>query len=156
MIEKPTAMIPVRPLGRELAILLVEDNPDDVRLAEEVLREGNIPGQLYVAGDGEEALEYLHRRGRFTSAARPDLILLDLKLPRLDGHGLLAEIRRDPALCRIPVVVLTSSSSARDILRAQELRCSCYVAKPSGIDEFPDLIKTIGFWLGVAASTASD
>ena len=140
----------------QLEILLVEDNPDDVRLTEEVLAEGDVHGRLSVVTDGEQALDFLHQRGRFAAAPRPSLILLDLKLPRLDGHAVLAEISQTPALQSIPVVVLTSSTNAHDLLRAQELRCSCYVNKPTGMEEFSDLVDVINFWLGVAGPTAKD
>ena len=134
--------------GRPLEILLVEDNPADVRLTEEAFREGKIHNTLVVARDGVEALDVLRRRGRFADATRPDLILLDLNLPRKDGREVLAEIKADPDLRRIPVVVLTTSRAEIDIVRTYNLHANCYVVKPVDLDQFIGIIQSIeNFWL---------
>jgi CheY-like chemotaxis protein len=128
--------------------LLVEDNPADVRLTQEAFCEGKILNNLIVAKDGVEALEFLHRRGKYAGAARPDLILLDLNLPRKDGREVLAEIKSDPALRRIPVVVLTTSRAEMDIVKSYNLHANCYVVKPVDLDQFCGVIKSIdNFWL---------
>jgi CheY-like chemotaxis protein len=130
-------------------ILLVEDNPGDVRLTQEAFREGRIENKLTVAGDGEGALELL--RGRLAvGEARPGLILLDLNLPRMDGRDVLAELKGDPQLKVIPVVVLTSSSAERDVVESYERNANAYVTKPIDIDEFLAVIRALeGFWLSV-------
>ena len=129
-------------------VLMVEDNPADVRLTREAFRDGNIPNTLTVARDGVEAIDYLHHRGRFADADRPDLILLDLNLPRKNGREVLAEIKADPSLMRIPVVVLTTSRAETDVLKTYELHANCYVVKPVDFDQFIDVIQSIeNFWL---------
>jgi CheY-like chemotaxis protein len=130
-------------------ILLVEDNPGDVRLTQEAFREGRIENKLTVAGDGEGALELL--RGRLAvGEARPGLILLDLNLPRMDGRDVLAELKGDPQLKVIPVVVLTSSSAERDVVESYERNANAYITKPIDIDEFLAAIRALeGFWLSV-------
>jgi two-component system, chemotaxis family, response regulator Rcp1 len=134
--------------GRPLEILLVEDNPADVRLTEEAFREGKIHNTLVVARDGVEAMDFLHRRGKYADAVRPDLILLDLNLPRKDGREVLAEIKADPDLRRIPVVVLTTSRAEMDIVRSYNLHANCYVVKPVDLDQFIGIIQSIeSFWL---------
>jgi two-component system, chemotaxis family, response regulator Rcp1 len=131
-------------------ILLVEDNPGDVRLTREALKEGKVANVLHVAADGVEALAFLRREGRFTDAVRPDLILLDLNLPRKDGREVLEEIKRDPDLRSIPVVVLTTSQAEEDILRAYRLRANCYVTKPVDLDQFIKVVHSIeDFWLTI-------
>lgn len=131
-------------------ILLVEDNPGDVRLTQEALREGKIRNSLTVAKDGVEALAILRREGRHASAARPDLILLDLNLPRKDGREVLAEIKSDEALRRIPVVVLTTSKAEEDILRTYDLHANCYISKPVDLEQFITVVKSIDdFWFTV-------
>jgi CheY-like chemotaxis protein len=138
--------------SRCVSILLVEDNPGDVRLTREALREGNVVNELQVARDGIEALDLLSRRGQFAGAARPDLILLDLNLPRKDGREVLAELKADEALRRIPVVVLTTSQAEEDILASYDLHANCYIAKPVDLDRFIEVVKSIDvFWLGVVA-----
>ena len=114
----------IRPFSRPVEILLVEDNPGDVRLTREALREGKVRNNLYVASDGVEALAFLRREGQYADAVRPDLVLLDINLPRKDGREVLAEIKADPALRYIPVVVLTSSQAEQDILRAYDLHAN--------------------------------
>lgn len=129
-----------------IEILLVEDNPADVRLTQEALREGKVKNNLSVARDGEEALAFLRREGQ----ARPDLILLDLNLPRRDGREVLKEIKADPELRRIPVVVLTTSSAEVDILKSYELHANCYITKPVDLDQFITVVKSIDdFWLTI-------
>ena len=136
-------------------ILLVEDNPADVRLTQEAFRNGDINNTLSVARDGVEAIDYLHRRGRFPDAPRPDLILLDLNLPRKNGREVLAEIKADPSLMRIPVVVLSTSRAETDVLRTYDLHANCYVVKPADLDEFIDVVKSIEhFWLKSATLPA--
>jgi two-component system, chemotaxis family, response regulator Rcp1 len=133
---------------RPLEILLVEDNPADVRLTEEAFREGKIHNTLVVARDGVEAMDFLYRRGKYADAVRPDLILLDLNLPRKDGREVLAEIKADPDLRRIPVVVLTTSRAEMDIVRSYNLHANCYVVKPVDLDQFIGIIQSIeSFWL---------
>lgn len=136
-------------------ILIVEDNPADVRLTQEAFREGKIHNTLSVARDGVEAIDYLHRRGRFPDAPRPDLILLDLNLPRKNGREVLADIKADPSLMRIPVVILTTSRAETDVLKTYDLHANCYVVKPADLDEFIDVVKSIEhFWLKSATLPA--
>jgi CheY-like chemotaxis protein len=136
--------------GTPVVILLVEDNPGDVRLVREALREGKVRSGVHVAVDGLEALAFLRREGRFAKAPRPDLILLDLNLPRKDGREVLAEIKADPALKRIPVVVLTGSTAETDIVRSYDLNANCYVTKPMDLGQFMSVIGSIeDFWLEV-------
>ena len=131
-------------------ILMVEDNEGDVLLTQLGLRDAKIAVDLAVAGDGVEAMEYLRRKGRFGAAPRPDLILLDLNLPRMDGREVLAEVKADPELRNIPVVVLTSSSADADIEGMYALHANCYVVKPVGAKEFEKIVKSINeFWLTV-------
>jgi two-component system, chemotaxis family, response regulator Rcp1 len=139
--------------GRLINILLVEDNPADVRLTEEALKEAaNALTRLHVATDGAQALEFLHRQGEFAGAPRPDLMLLDLNLPRVDGRQVLAHVKGDPDLRRIPVVVLTTSPSEDDILHAYDQHVNSYIRKPVDLDQFFDVLKAIdGYWLGAVA-----
>ena len=135
--------------GRLINILLVEDNPADVRLTEEALKEtANALARLHVATDGAEALEFLHREGEYARAPRPDLMLLDLNLPRVDGREVLARVKGDPDLRRIPVVVLTTSPSEDDILHAYNQHVNSYIRKPVDLDEFFTVLKAIDdYWL---------
>lgn len=136
--------------GKSIEILLVEDNPADVRLTQEALREGKVRNNLHVARDGVEALEVLRREGKFAGVPRPDLVLLDLNLPRKDGREVLAEIKADPELKTIPVVVLTTSSAETDILRSYSLHANCYITKPVDLEQFVSVVKSIDdFWLTV-------
>lgn len=129
-------------------ILLVEDNPADVRLTEEVLKEGRIYSNLHVVTDGEEALSFLRRSDKYANVPRPDLILLDLNLPRKDGREVLAVIKADPDLRQIPVVVLTTSRNDDDIQQIYDLHGNCFITKPVDLDQFIYVIKTINnFWL---------
>jgi CheY-like chemotaxis protein len=142
--------------GRPVEILLVEDNPADVRLTVEALKEGKVRNNLRVARDGVEALQYLRREGPFAGATRPDLVLLDLNLPRRDGREVLAEIKADEVLKQIPVVVLTTSSAEADILRSYSLHANCYITKPVDLDQFVQVVKSIDdFWLTIVKLPAA-
>jgi CheY-like chemotaxis protein len=136
--------------GRLINILLVEDNPADVRLTQEALKEAaNATTRLHVASDGAEALEFLNREGEHAGAPRPDLMLLDLNLPRVDGRQVLAQVKSDPELRRIPVVVLTTSPSEDDIIHAYDQHVNSYIRKPVDLDHFLDVLKAIDdYWLG--------
>ena len=136
--------------GRIIEILLVEDNPGDVRLTREALREGKVLNNLNVATDGQEAMEFLRREGEFKDVPRPDLILLDLNLPKKDGREILAEIKADESLKRIPIVVLTTSQAEKDIIQTYNLGVNCYITKPVDLDQFIYVVKSIEeFWLTV-------
>jgi CheY-like chemotaxis protein len=140
----------MNPLARPIEILLVEDNPGDVRLAQEGMKEGKIANNLSVATDGEEAMAFLHREGNYADAPRPDLILLDLNLPKKDGREVLAEVKSDPNLRRIPVVVLTMSKAEEDIFRAYDNHANCYITKPIDLDQFIKVVQGIEtFWFSV-------
>ncbi|MEA2633749.1 MAG: hypothetical protein QOH92_516 [Chloroflexota bacterium] len=131
-------------------ILLVEDNPGDVRLTREALKEAKFRNTVQVVGDGVEALAYLHQQGQYSGAMRPHLIMLDLNLPRMDGREVLAAIKKDADLRRIPVVVLSSSEAETDIARAYELHANAYVTKPVDIDHFLQVVKAIEeFWVEI-------
>jgi chemotaxis family two-component system response regulator Rcp1 len=131
-------------------ILLVEDSPSDAALTVEALKEGNFRNRLKRVKDGVEAMEYLRRQGEFADAARPDLILLDLNLPRKDGREVLGELKEDEDLRAIPVVVLTTSASELDITRSYELHANCFVTKPVDFAQFTEVVKTIeNFWLSI-------
>ena len=135
---------------RPIEILLVEDNPGDVRLTKEALKEGKVVNVLNTVEDGEEALAYLRRQGKYAKSSRPDLILLDLNLPRKSGQEVLAEIKDDPELRRIPVVILTVSEAEQDIIKSYNLHANCYITKPVNLEQFMEVIKTIeDFWLTV-------
>jgi chemotaxis family two-component system response regulator Rcp1 len=136
--------------GKPIEILLVEDNPADVRLTKEALKEGKILNNMNVAKDGVEALAFLHREGKYGNAPRPDIILLDLNLPKKNGRDVLAEIKDDPALKRIPVVVLTTSKAEEDILRTYDLHANCFITKPVDLEQFMVVVRAIEyFWLSV-------
>lgn len=136
--------------ARPIEILLVEDNPGDVRLTQEALKESRILNNLYFAKDGVEALAFLNREGAFQGAPKPDLILLDLNLPRKDGRELLAEIKQSSMLKRIPVVVLTTSEAEQDILKTYDLHANCYITKPVDLDKFVTIVKGLEeFWLSI-------
>jgi chemotaxis family two-component system response regulator Rcp1 len=135
---------------REIEILLVEDNPGDVRLTIEALKDGKIHNHLKVVSDGEEALAFLRRQGQYAKATRPDLILLDLNLPKKDGREVLMEIKQEKDLKRIPVVVLTTSTAEKDIIKTYDLHANCYVNKPVDFDQFTNVVKSIeDFWFTV-------
>jgi len=133
-----------------IEILLVEDNPGDVRLETEALKEGKIYNHLSVVRDGAEAIEFLRRKGRFADVEKPDLILLDLNLPKKDGREVLAEIKADDDLKRIPVVVLTTSRTEEDVLRSYDLHANAYIVKPLDLQQFINAVRKIeDFWLTV-------
>ena len=137
-------------LNAPIEILLVEDNPGDVRLTQEALKEGKILNNLHMAKDGVEALSFLQRKGEHENAARPDLILLDLNLPKKDGREVLAEIKKDEELRGIPLVVLTTSRAEEDIIKTYDCHANCYITKPVDFDQFINVIKSIeNFWLSV-------
>jgi chemotaxis family two-component system response regulator Rcp1 len=137
--------------ARMIHILLVEDNPGDVRLAREAHKEVAGPNHLNVVSDGVEALAFLRRQGRYADATRPHLILLDLNLPKKSGHEVLAEIKRDPEFRRIPVIVLTTSKDDEDILISYNLHANCYVTKPGDVDDFLHVVQSIvHFWVDTA------
>lgn len=136
--------------GRPIEILLVEDNPGDVRLTQEVFNEDKVLNKLHVVGDGIEALAFLKREGEYADVPRPDLILLDLNLPGKDGRDVLAEIKADGDLRRIPVVVVTTSRSEEDILKSYDLNANCYITKPVDLNQFIDVVKSIeDFWMTI-------
>jgi len=140
----------MNPTGEVVDILLVEDNPGDVRLTREAMKEAKIHNQLHVVSDGVEALAFLRRQGAFANAVRPHLILLDLNLPRKDSREVLAEVKEDPDLRRIPVVILTTSEAETDILKAYDLHANCYIAKPVDIEQFLRVVKSIeDFWVTI-------
>jgi chemotaxis family two-component system response regulator Rcp1 len=134
---------------KPVEVLLVEDNTGDVRLTLEAMKEGKVINNLSIASDGVEAMAFLRKEGRHKDAARPDIILLDLNLPKKDGREVLAEIKADPSL-RLPVVVLTTSQAEEDILRTYNLHANCYVTKPVDLEQFINVVKSINdFWFSV-------
>jgi two-component system, chemotaxis family, response regulator Rcp1 len=138
------------PKGAPIRILLVEDNPADVRLTTEAFHEGKVWNRLDVVTDGATALDFLFRRGEHAAAPRPDLVLLDLNLPKRDGREVLAEIKADPVLRRIPVIVLTTSKAEEDVLSSYDLHANCYIVKPVGLEQFIAAVQAIDeFWLTV-------
>lgn len=143
-------MANMRAVGRPVEILLIEDNPGDVRLTVESLKEDKVLNNLSVVEDGAEALAFLNREGKHTAAPHPDLILLDLNLPKVDGREVLAVIKADKQLRRIPVVVLTTSQAEEDVLRSYNLNANCYISKPVTLDQFIAVVKSIeSFWLSI-------
>lgn len=138
--------------GRPIEILLVEDNPGDVRITRDALKDGKVLNHLHVADDGEKAMQFLRREAGFDDAPRPDLILLDLNLPKKDGREVLREIKEDPDLHDIPIVVLTISRDEDDVGRAYDLNCNCFITKPVDLDQFYRAVRSIeSFWLTVVA-----
>ncbi len=136
--------------AKPIEILLIEDNPGDARLAREALRDARVRNNLHWVPDGVEALGFLRREAKYSSAPRPDLILLDLNLPRKDGREVLTEIKADEKFRRIPVVILTTSQAHDDIQQAYHLNANCYIAKPVDFDQFTRIMKTIeDFWLTI-------
>lgn len=136
--------------SKPIEILLIEDNPGDVRLTQEILKDGRIFNNLNVVGDGVQAIEFLRREGHFLSAPRPDLILLDLNLPRKDGREVLAEIKSNPRWMRIPTIVLTTSQAEEDILKAYTFHANCYISKPIDLEQFIKVVRSIEeFWLAI-------
>jgi chemotaxis family two-component system response regulator Rcp1 len=131
-------------------ILLVEDNPVDVLVTKRALQGGNVCNNLHVVQDGEEAMDFLYQRGKYSNAPRPGLILLDLNLPKKSGREVLAEIKQDPSLLDVPVIVLTSSDAEADILLSYGLHANCFITKPVDLNQFTDVVRSIeGFWLTV-------
>jgi CheY-like chemotaxis protein len=131
------------PAGRAIDVLLIEDDPGDEVITREAFEHNKIKNNLHVARDGEEGLDFLYRRGRYENAPTPDLVLLDLNLPRYDGRQLLEQIKSDPNLKHIPVVVLTTSSAEEDILRSYKLHANAYVTKPVDLDAFMNAVRQI-------------
>lgn len=136
--------------GKPIEILLVEDSPGDARLVVEALKDGKVQNKLTIVEDGVEAMAFLRKEGRYKNASHPDLMLLDLNMPRKDGREVLAEVKSDENLKRIPVVVLTTSEAEADILKSYNLYANCYITKPVNLEQFIKAVKSIeGFWLTV-------
>lgn len=143
-------------MNQAIQILLVEDNPGDVRLTQESLREARAPIRMSVVEDGVKALAFLRKENEFANAPRPRLILLDLNLPKKDGRAVLAEIKADQSLLRIPVIVLTTSKDEQDVLRSYDLHANCHVTKPMDLDQFSRMVKSIeNFWLATVELPAN-
>jgi chemotaxis family two-component system response regulator Rcp1 len=139
-----------------IEILLVEDNPGDIRLTQEALKDSKLHNNLSVARDGVEAMDFLKQRDGYNDAPRPDIILLDLNLPRKDGREVLQEIKDDPRLRLIPVVVMTTSEDEEDILKSYQLHANCYITKPVDLDRFITIVKTIeNFWFQIVKLPSS-
>lgn len=137
-------------MGEVVDILLVEDNEGDARLAKEAMRDSKIRNTLHHVVDGEEAMAFLRKQGKYSAAPRPDLILLDLNLPKKDGRQVLAEIKDDENLKRIPVVILTVSSAEEDVLKAYNLHANCYITKPIDLGQFMKVVRSVeDFWLTI-------
>lgn len=137
-------------MDKLVEILLVEDNEADIRLTQEGLKEAKIRNNLNIVRDGEEAMDFLNKAGNYSKVATPDLILMDLNLPKKDGREVLEEIKNDEKLTHIPVVVLTTSEAEKDIVKSYKLHANCYVAKPMGMDQFVEVIKAIeNFWFSI-------
>jgi len=129
---------------------LVEDNPGDVRLTIEALKESKIVNDLFVVNDGIEAMDFLRHEGNYKDSTHPDLIILDLNLPKMDGRQVLAKIKVDKNLKKIPVVILTTSSADEDIIKSYQLHANCYITKPVGMDQFIKVVKSVGnFWFSI-------
>lgn len=147
---------PDNAMGRPVEILLVEDNPGDVRLAVEALKDAKVSNNLSIVTDGEAALEFLRRQGPYAQAARPDIVLLDLNLPRKSGREVLCDIKDDPKLRTIPVVILTTSQAEEDILKAYNCNANCYITKPVDLDQFIKVVRSIeDFWLTIVKLPAN-
>jgi CheY-like chemotaxis protein len=137
-------------LGKPIEILLVEDNPGDARLALESLKESKVRNTLHWVRNGVEAMAFMRRQGRYTNEQRPDLVLLDLNMPKMDGRKVLAEVKSDSDLKRIPIVILTISKAEEDILKAYDLHANCFITKPLDLDQFFKVIRSIEeFWLTI-------
>jgi CheY-like chemotaxis protein len=142
--------------GEPIEILLVEDSPDDADLTVDALREGRVRNRITVVDNGVDALAYLRREGKYQGAPRPDLILLDLNLPRKNGREVLAEVKQDPDLLRIPVVIMTSSDDEKDVLAAYNHHANCYITKPVDLDQFIGVVKSIEhFWFSIVKLPAA-
>ncbi len=143
--------------NRVAEILLVEDNPGDVRLAKEGLKESKVINNLHVVDDGVEAMAFLRKEGNYADAVTPDLILLDLNLPKKDGREVLAEIKGDKNLRRIPIVVLTTSQAEEDVMKTYDLHANCYVTKPVDLDQFVKIVKSLNnFWFEMVTLPGGD
>lgn len=137
-------------LNRPVEILLIEDNEADVRLTREGIKEAKINNNLYVVRDGEEAMDFLNKEHPYEDVVTPDLILLDLNLPKKDGREVLEEIKNNEELAHIPIVILTTSEAEKDIVRSYKLHANCYVTKPMGIEQFVEVISAIeNFWFSI-------
>ena len=144
-------------IGKVVEILLVEDNPGDVRLTQEAFKEGKLINNLSVVGDGVEAMAFLRKEEKYADVPRPDLILLDLNMPKKDGREVLAEIKKDPDLKHIPVIILTTSQAEQDILKSYNLHANCYITKPVDLDQFNAVVKSIkDFWLSIVKLPRSE
>lgn len=140
----------INSLGRPADFLLVEDNPGDVRLTQEALKSHKVQNNLHVVTDGEEAMAFLRMQGKYANAPRPDIILLDLNLPRKDGREVLAEIKSDTNLKAIPVVIITSSEAEQDVVKSYNLNANCYITKPVNLDQFIKVVQSINdFWFTI-------
>jgi CheY-like chemotaxis protein len=138
-------------------ILLVEDNPGDIRLTQEAMKEGDLPNKLHVVKDGVEAIAFLRRQGPYADAPRPDLILLDLNLPKKSGREVLEDIKSDPALKTIPVVVLTTSDAKTDVVNVYQLHANCFITKPVDLEEFMNVVRRIEeFWFSIVQLPPND
>jgi two-component system, chemotaxis family, response regulator Rcp1 len=156
MRRTPMSTEPMVEPGRPLSVLLVEDDPGDVLIAREAMAAGQLSTTLDVVTDGREAMAYLRRENGYSDARRPDLILLDLNLPRMSGHEVLAEVKNDPQLRRIPVVVLTTSQAHEDIAKSYELHASVHVSKPVDFDDFAGVVKQIDEFFGSVAQLPNE
>lgn len=144
-------------MGNPAQILLIEDNPGDVRLTIEILKESHLLNQIHTVKDGIDAMDFLRHQGKYADAPRPDLVLLDLNLPKKDGREVLAEIKEDPALRCIPVVILTTSEAEQDILKSYNLHANCYITKPVDLEKFITVIRSIqDFWLTIVKLPISE
>jgi chemotaxis family two-component system response regulator Rcp1 len=147
----------MREQSRPAEILLIEDNPGDIELIRDALQFGRVTNRISVATDGETALAFLNRARGFEDAPLPDLILLDLNLPKKDGFEVLKEVKDHPVMSRVPVVILTSSHADRDILKSYNLHANCFISKPVDVDEFLDTVRSTGeFWLSIVKLPAGD
>lgn len=136
--------------AKPVEILLIEDNPLDVIMTREALEGGKVCNNLSVVEDGEQAMDFLHRKGTYADAPRPDLILLDLNLPRKDGREVLIEIKADPSLHHIPVIILTTSKAEEDVVKSYKLHANCFITKPVDLEQFTNVIKSIeDFWFEI-------
>jgi len=149
-------MADITPAGEPIEILLVEDSPNDAEMTMDALRDGRLRNRITHVEDGVEAMAYLRRQGKYAAARRPDLILLDLNMPRMNGHEVLAEVKEDPHLRRIPVIMMTDSKEEEHILAAYNLHVNCYVNKPVDLDQFIAAVKAIEhFWLSIVKLPAA-
>lgn len=136
--------------GKAIEILLVEDNPGDIRLAQEAFKESNVCNNLHVVEDGREAIDFLRKKGKYADTPRPDIILLDLNLPVIDGRDVLAEIKEDKSLRSVPVLVLTTSRAEEDVIKSYNMHANCFITKPVDMERFIEVVKTIEeFWFNI-------